>query len=221
MLVKISEEQKNELLLHRIGEYEFGTVNGNDKDLLVIIKPNVEMDAAFNNKHMFFYKDVQNKIDYIFATPSMVIKAILDGSNDLIYHMIFSKKFNGGVLGFINNIAIGSLYSRKMYKSLLGCAKRDEKQCKKLSGYELEKKSAWVHTYKVYCNIMSSYCIKDHKRTVIIEKLSQNTNKIRSSVDASALNILFNKLEEYQRCTKYLQLDWVKFSLYDEWENLL
>lgn len=210
MMIKISEKEKDDLLKHKIDEYEYGNKNGNDKDLLIVIKPNIEMDSSFNNNHLFFFKD--NSIDYIFCTPTNILKSILNGSNDLIYHMMFKGCFNDSCMSFLNEIGVQSFYSKKMLRSLYGVLKRDRKQLSKIKDeYKFLKKQKFINLYEKYCLEI----LKCNET----ENLDQKIKEFNLQIDKNVLILINDKLNEYFSSSEFLNLNWIQKYYLDEWYN--
>lgn len=110
-----------------IGSKMYGTDDGeSDTDYLCIVKPilNIgitEMYNCFPNIHQFQYKDLDNKIDYIYTTELQFYKNMYSGDSTI----------NTDVCIFYNNIPVKNIRTYKIIKAYLGFAKRDIKFLKR------------------------------------------------------------------------------------------
>jgi len=110
-----------------IGSKMYGTDDEeSDTDYLCIIKPilNTVLTEWYNclpNIHQFQYKDLENKIDYIYTTELQFYKNMYSGDSTI----------NTDVCIYHNKIPIRNIRTYKIIKSYLGFAKRDIKFLKK------------------------------------------------------------------------------------------
>ena len=155
MNIKISKEWCDDLLTHSIDCIEFGSLGGNDKDLLHIVKPNIQMDACLHNRdHFLFYKDVEGNTDHLFATPRCLLNGLITGSSTLVYEILENGRFKGTELNWLHECLIKSFQTQRLMKSLIGVMERDKKQ----SAQDPAKKEKWVEYYWDLCNDILERC---------------------------------------------------------------
>lgn len=227
MMIKITKEQFCLLEQYELSRYEFGTRNGNDTDYLCVVQPNVQMDCSFNNDHLLFYKDEENKVDYLICTPRMILHSIINGNCDLFYHMLYQNMFSYGIMQFLSTYDIEEFHSKRMFKSLLGVAKRDLKQLKKLRDKELFKKASWVVQYIMYLNdILYKQNINvmlssDHD--VTLQKIGYHINDVRQLMNNDIVNDLLNNEFLRDECgtSNITSLGFVRDLYYKEWAKTL
>lgn len=227
MMIKITKEQFSLLEQYELSRYEFGTKGGADTDYLCVVQPNVQMDCSFNNDHLLFYKDEENKVDYLVCTPRMILHSIINGNCDLFYHMLYQNMFSYGVMGFLDTYDIEEFHSKRMFKSLLGVAKRDLKQLKKLRDKERFKKASWVVQYIMYLNdILYKQNINvmlssDHD--VTLEKIGYHINDVRQLMNNDLVNDLLNNefLRDEYVTSNITSLEFVRDLYYKEWAKTL
>lgn len=149
MNIKITKGQAEKLDWYVIDNIEFGNPNGQDKDFLKIVAPNPFMDSCIhNNDHFLHYKCEDREIDSLYATPRMIVNALVTGKSDLPYKLLVEGKFSGTSLSFVQHVPLELFDTFKMAKCLLGVAERDLKQ--KSSHDDPDKKQKWVNVYVDY-----------------------------------------------------------------------
>lgn len=227
MMIKITKDQFSLLEQYELSRYEFGTKGGADTDYLCVVQPNIQMDCSFNNDHLLFYKDEENKVDYLVCTPRMILHSIINGNCDLFYHMLYQNMFSYGVMRFLDAYDIEKFHSKRMFKSLLGVAKRDLKQLKKLRENERFKKASWVVQYMGYLhdilykqniNVMLS---SDHVET--LQKIGNHINDVRQLMNNDLVSDLLNNefLQDEYGMSNIVSLDFVRDMYYKEWSKTL
>jgi len=227
MMIKITKEQFLLLEQYELSRYEFGTKNGADTDYLCVVQPNIQMDCSFNNDHLLFYKDEENKVDYLVCTPRMILHSIINGNCDLFYHMLYQNMFSYGVMQFLGTYDIEQFYSKRMFKSLLGVAKRDLKQLKKLGDEQKFKKASWVVQYIMYLNdILFKQGIdvplsSDHNKT--LQDIGSHIDDIRKLMgDDIVHDLSINEfLDQEYGVSDLRSLEFVKHLYYGEWSKTL
>jgi hypothetical protein len=227
MMIKITKEQFLLLEQYELSRYEFGTKNGADTDYLCVVQPNIQMDCSFNNDHLLFYKDEENKVDYLVCTPRMILHSIINGNCDLFYHMLFQNMFSYGVMQFLSTYDIEQFHSKRMFKSLLGVAKRDLKQLRKLNEREYFKKLSWVVQYIEYLHgILYKQGINvtfsnDYKNT--LEDIGFHIDNVRKLMsDELIYDLSHNEfLDQEYGVSDLCSLDFVKDLYYGEWSKTL
>ena len=148
MNIKIDKEMQEALSTCVLDSdtIEFGSLNGQDTDLLHIVYPNPQMDSCIHNRdHFLFYKCEETNTDHLYITPRGAVNALITGSSTLIYEILVEGKFKDTSLDFLHEMNIKSFHTYKLVKALLGVAERDLKQS--LSHKEPEKKLLWVKNY--------------------------------------------------------------------------
>lgn len=146
MNIKVDARKKWFLDYYTKEYIDFGSVGGKDQDKLGIIPPNVYMDSSLHNRdHFLFYKDEKNSVDYLYATPRLIVNALMTGSSDLPYKMLRLGMFKDTSLNWLHLQGVARFQNFKTAKMLLGVAERDLKQVK--AHKEPEKKLKWAETY--------------------------------------------------------------------------
>lgn len=127
----------------------FGSEDGEDRDWLCIVTPNIQMDSVLHNRdHFFFYKDEAANEDFVYATPRSLVNGILTGSSTILYEMMKEDKIPTFFKPFFTQCGLYDLMTQKLCKALLGVAQRDYKQAQKLSiNYDRRKKLYWADKY--------------------------------------------------------------------------
>lgn len=174
MNIKITESDLCLLDYHTQCYIDFGSKGGNDTDLLGIINPNPHMDGCLHNRdHFLFFKG--EDVDYLFATPRMIVNALVTGSSDLPYKLLVQGKLEGmKSINKLSNLGIQPFQHYRMAKCLLGCAERDLKQSKGHKDYE--KKLYWANYYTVLVHDILNNNKVDFDEEVI-NKCGLNTYK--------------------------------------------
>ena len=185
MNIKITKEHSDLLLKHTTDRILFGSEDGEDKDWLCVVKPNIHMDAALHNRdHFLFYKG--EGVDYLFATPRCLINGLITGTSTLLYELLLEGKLKETNLSFIEDYAKKSLATQKLAKAFIGCAQRDLKQSKFLEGDKKTKKLKWV---SIYYNIvvemlnLYGYSVEDYTTLEVLRGMISKLPKYSENVD--------------------------------------
>lgn len=175
MNIKISEFDLPLLDYHTQTYIEFGSQGGEDTDLLGIINPNPYMDGCLHNRDHFLFCKTDDT-DYLFATPRMIVNALVTGSSDLLYKLLVQGKLQGTErLNKLSHLGIQPFQHYRMAKCLLGCAERDIKQSKDHKYYD--KKIYWANYYTVLVHDMLNTHKIDFDEEVINNE-GLNTSKM-------------------------------------------
>lgn len=207
MNIKIDYEFHNTLQKYVLERIEFGDSKGDDTDLLCVVSPNMQMDGALvNNNHFFFYKDEENKVDYIYATPRCLVDGLITGSSTLLFELLMRDVTPKFFHKYFQYCGMHDLINQKLGKAIIGCAQRDFKQMKKLSSHkDKEKKLKWA---VVYTNWLIDYYETTCKELNIegmgledvMSEIRSNLHQLRKTVDIDifiALNSALFKLGDY------------------------
>lgn len=180
------------------------------------------MDCSFNNDHFLFYKDEENSIDRLYCTPRFVVHSLINGSSDLIYHMVMQGMFDDGPLEFLSQMGKEIFYTQKMYKCFVGIAQRDMKQLNKCK--EPEKKLKYIRVYINYLNSILQYYNKDvdfsRGQECALKEMRSLTSTIPKTVDDKVIQVLFSLLENFET-TDIPELKCTNKMYYDAWKESL
>lgn len=177
MNIKVSEFDLSLLDYHTQCYIEFGNKDGNDKDLLGIINPNPYMDGCLHNRDHFLFCKTED-VDYLFATPRMMVNSLVTGSSDLLYKLLVLGELKGmKSLNMLSNLGLQPFQHYRMAKSLLGCAERDLKQSKDHKDYD--KKIYWANYYTVLVHdMLDNHKINFNEKTIgEVDNEEWNTDK--------------------------------------------
>lgn len=207
MNIKIDESFHLELQKYVLERIEFGNPKGSDTDLLCVVSPNIQMDGSLvNNNHFFFYKDEENKTDYLYATPRCLVDGLITGSSTLLFELLMRNITPSFFEPFFAEAGMYDLINQKLGKAVIGCAQRDFKQMKKLSSFDdKRKKLKWA---VLYTNWLINYFQTTGKELDIegkgledvMSEIRSNLHQLRKTVDIdtfNALNSTISKLGYY------------------------
>jgi hypothetical protein len=212
MNIKIDRELCDRLLNNTKSKVLFGSEDGEDKDYLCILPPNIQMDCAFHNRdHFLFFKDEELKIDYLFATPRCLVNGIVTGSSTLLYELIINGKLNNSrYIEKLANFGGRQFITHRLAKSFLGIAKRDFKQSNIFN-----RKMFWVENYKdIITDMLDCYKIGYQDRSFIALSFA-----IKGLPKYSGLCYDLSNL--FPKPIDIPELDGVESVFYKNWEDSL
>lgn len=220
MNIKIDESFHLKLQKYLLERIEFGNPKGTDTDLLCIVSPNIQMDVGVNNNHFFFYKDEEEGVDYVYATPRCLVDGLITGSSTLLFELLMRDITPKFFEPFFVQCGMYDLINQKLGKAIIGCAQRDFKQMKKLSSFkDKEKKLKWA---VIYTDWLIGY-FRVTNKTLHLEgkgmedvmtEIRSNLHQLRKTVDIHTFDVLnstlskLNNLPELAEARNYYFETW-------------